>query len=130
MKELARDTIRSDGATLYLVVVFEPDDVWRQDGSGLPGFVEWAIYEVEVESMPDGPLLFWRKGSQSNMDPTDSVDDAVPVASGSTKWDGCSNWTTGESVMAHFDNAEQLDTFGRGLARVYQLALEAVGGGL
>lgn len=63
---------------------------------------EFRIYNV-AGFMDDERPLFERRGSRT-FDPTESIDEADPFATGRVKWDGCSDW--------HFDECDRVNIHG------------------
>jgi len=74
---------------------------------------------------PPGPpvemgFTYERAGAHSNMDRTRDWREADPVAEGSTKWDGCTNY----SVHAHACSPEQIVAVAAAFHRGVELAHE------
>lgn len=53
-------------------------------------------------------------------------DDDEPDITGNVKWDGCINWQTNPSCMAHYCNREQMDDFNSAFKWIYDEAGERI----
>jgi hypothetical protein len=122
------ETLRDEtGFPTYTVRVWDPPEAWRTT-EGAPGFVEWAVYEVQGTQEPD-VSVYWRKGAVSNVDPTRNVEDAEHEARGSVKWDGCCNFEVGSpGCLAHVCDIADLTAFTDAIRRAYVLSCELLGG--
>lgn len=99
------------------------------DREGGPYYVEWKLYTLYEGSTTDGkPWRGWqRAGSDCSPDTVDTLDEAEIYADGTTKWDGCSNWTFQDSCRdgcEHTCGRAGMVAIGLLLARVHDLCGE------
>ena len=88
-------------------------------------YVEFKIYQVEGV-MENGQPLFHQLGAISYPAPVDQIEEAEIYASGSVKWDGCSNWRFDEQdrVMLHGCNKDHLLNLGKILAECWEMTAD------
>jgi hypothetical protein len=94
--------------------------VWRYSHHA-----QWAV--VDVFATDDDGLCFINRME----DYADDADDSDPlrgdvVVSGSTKWDGCTNFSTDDECAAHTCGPEGMMRFARSLQTATLMALESM----
>lgn len=82
--------------------------------------VDYTIYEIL-----DGIILFNKAGSDS-MESVEAIEEAQIFASGSVKWDGCSNWhfDITDDCMLHSCSREDLERISAVLVRCWDMTTE------
>lgn len=90
--------------------------------------VDFAIYDVVGFDDEDRPL-FAMRGSNS-FNPVGSVEESEPFASGTVKWDGCSDWHFDECerVMVHGCSRHDVTRIGDVLGRCWDMAAKMIDG--
>lgn len=116
----------------FAVCVWAPEDrphFWRQS-NGLPGFVEFEIYEITGTDFngEKGVHCYETYGSRSSADTTTNLAEAEPCARGSVKWDGCVNFEVGlEGVMLHDCDLTDVEARAEAMVTAYRLAVDMMG---
>lgn len=106
-----------------VVLTDEVKHAWTQHESGLPGFVEWTIHEVQATE-DDGTILYSRVGASASGDYVADLAEAECEARGTVKWDGCADWS---AVAVHFCSHDDTQSFAAALLRAYEMACEWMG---
>jgi hypothetical protein len=112
-----------EGYTLVIDDRLEDDaeSAWRQEGSGLPGYLRWRLFEIDgVQTYPVPP-----EGDPGYMY-EDSIDwrKADWQVEGTVKWDGCCNWQTSPKCMIHNCGPESLQRLTQAIERAMLLCYE------
>lgn len=125
------ETIERDGWPHHHVVVTWPEGVWTQ-ANGKPGHAHFDIYKV-ISCQDSGALLYERDGEGYGYGVTEDLREAIRLAEGDVKWDGCVNYAMGEfdgnrlAVMLHACGAADLTDLFAAVQRAYVLAAGMVG---
>jgi len=80
----------------------------------------FQLFKHESWSLDDAPL-FWRRGSDSNCDPTEDPHEAESNAAITVKWDGCGQMAL-ESL--HICDRKHIENFAAALLRCHDWARE------
>lgn len=89
-------------------------------------YVEFVIYELDGWDEENDAPLYHKAKSSMHPDPVESHEESEAFASGSIKWDGCSNWNIDENDrgMLHFCGVEGIQDMNKAFERCYALAEE------
>jgi hypothetical protein len=128
-KILASRIFLADDFPKAHAVIYEGEGelAWKQEANGLPGCVEWKVYEIDSLSMDDKPN-YWIPDAGSNAETTEQLEEADWWAEGSVDWQGCVNWSHNtEEVRHHACSASELTAFFGAIQWAYARACELVG---
>lgn len=129
----------------FLIVAGWAPDTWIQEANGRPGFASFDVYEINGNDIqrgvngPDGEHVGWeflahfgftKAGTRGEH--THDLDEAVRIAYGSVKWDGCCDYMVSEqedlgfSCFLHACDVEDLRLLSEAIQVAYRLCATIV----